>query len=157
MTVIPINKVPEHDGLGFAERGNQTLLGDIGHWHRWTDRGAERRHWVRGTVEACETDLSDEDLLAKIREADEAIDPMPQFERFADANAIRFLDEAPEIPHHRPPNAPTRFISTKPQRGGKRTCMNLVGADCGHSESRHNANGSCRTCGCTEFMVKDES
>lgn len=178
---------PEHEGLGFSERGETHLFGRVKHWHRYVENGAERRRGVDGTVEGCndayaagEQPLSDEELLAKIREADEANDPTPEFQTldlgpglkahvFAPGTdvvgaerALRLLDENSAPMPHRPANAPTRYVSAKPVRGGKRSCMTIWRDDaglaaCHHSESRHNASGKCRSCECTEFMVKDES
>lgn len=211
---------PEHAALGYAERGNTSLLGDAGHWHRTTQpsRG-ETRAWVRGTVEDCDraysAEAADEVLLEAVRDATEAGDPMPaklaHFPRVEEGR-IHFLSgEAPptDFQEHVAPNepqviseeqaqafiphthddevlghtgdsephlhGPSTMLSVtdeaaefnlghhvhmgevrdlpplaivKPERGGKRTC------DCSHSESRHNASGACRTCGCLDFRVE---
>lgn len=134
MSLPGLAAVTEHAGLARSEQGNRVLAGSVGHWHS----DGHKRVWVKGTVEGCNDgmgDLSDADLLAKIAEADEALDPAPEFGTG--------LHEALE-------RVSAQFVSAKPQRGGKRTCRDI---DCHHSESRHNASGQCRTCGCTDFRV----
>lgn len=148
--------VPEHTGLGRSERGNHTLMGALGHWHRYTENGQDRRRWVKGTVEACETDLSDADLLARIREADETFDPAPDFTgRKVEPYEISLVTEEPnpEVGVHPVDAVGTTVV--KPERGGKRICEHTsMGRKCGHSESRHSATGRCRTCECTDFMIE---
>lgn len=229
-----LTRHPLHDGLAYAERGDRSLLGTLGHWHRGE---GSKRVWVRGSQEDCAaaymaTESGDRGMHAaikdileptpivhwlsrflsgtghsvsndalvtqdvgdvtcpaclllisqrrdqivrepgdvapfeptdeQIRAAFEAGDPTP-----ADLpdNVIRIvrpeviLDEATEtVSFESPSEVVGRTLTiTKPIRGGKRSCVTTFAdgeAYCGHSESRHNASGSCRSCDCTTFRVE---